>query len=302
MNKDRRIKVSEAVKEKLVSEQARTGKGPFALLKNRRDQTPPGLTASLISAWVGGFSPTAKYGHIEYVLDSYGALPSVAETVWVADGLSQKISLEKERTGVAATRLLSRASQPIPANLTVSKIISWIGNRTATARADHVQFVLDEYGRLPDGKGKPDSTRRMIAAHEKADFLKYNDLGYLPSLIFEGQTKIPVGLEINVVKRWLYAGAKRAYAEHIDFVLSRCAVLEQEAATPIRISRTMKSQLKDLMAETNCNAEMFFERFSDLPEDLTFREMNLWVYGENSRVIPADWDCVIALYQSLARA
>ena len=62
----------------------------------------------------------------------------------------ETLASERERTGITYAQLLKR-SDSAPSDLTERHIYIWL-SKSKTARADHLQFVLEAYAALPTVK------------------------------------------------------------------------------------------------------------------------------------------------------
>lgn len=110
---------------------------------------------------------------------------------------------------------MDRAGTP-PPGLTFSVLASWMYGNVATARKEHLEFVLSEWARLAE---RPEL---VTLTPEIMDTLKaYRDLdGLFPSRVVSGRN-IPRGLHPAKVSAWL-SGQRTAKREHLEFVLARC--------------------------------------------------------------------------------
>ena len=69
-----RVMITEDVRAALIAHRERTGVGASALLKGARD-IPTGLSASLVTAWIGGYIDSARKDYLDYVIARWKALP-----------------------------------------------------------------------------------------------------------------------------------------------------------------------------------------------------------------------------------
>ena len=74
-----RVMITEDVRAALIAYKERTGVGASALLKGARD-TPAGLSASLVTAWIGGYVGSARKDYLDYVIARWKALPDAEFT------------------------------------------------------------------------------------------------------------------------------------------------------------------------------------------------------------------------------
>ncbi|MEP2987859.1 MAG: hypothetical protein ABJN65_18030 [Parasphingorhabdus sp.] len=63
--------------------------------------------------------------------------------------LLEQIKLEKERTGISASRLLRSHYHLCPPELSADMIGNWLSGRTTKAYWEHVNWVLERYTAIP---------------------------------------------------------------------------------------------------------------------------------------------------------
>jgi len=69
-----RVAITEGLRATLIAHRERSGVAQSALLKGARD-LPDGLSAPLITAWIGGFVDSARKDYLDYVIARWKALP-----------------------------------------------------------------------------------------------------------------------------------------------------------------------------------------------------------------------------------
>lgn len=137
--------LTKAQQRALQREHQRTGVGPMALLRGRKDK-PAGLTAGMVNTWLNGSCTSAQPGHIAYVLARWRqASPIVA----ISDEIRTELLAHKDRTDIGAIALLRR-DEDKPDKLTPALLQTWLSGICRSARQDHLDYVLRRYRALPD--------------------------------------------------------------------------------------------------------------------------------------------------------
>ena len=150
----------------------------------------------------------------------------------LTEDLLNEIQGHIDRTLVGPHLLLKKARRPVPQGLSRPTLENWLYRRCETARADFVEFVLDEWRVLPDGdltgplprhrkvKTKPGYVE--ITPEVRAELEGFRRAKLIPGRLFQECEDVPSGLQPSMISAWVNGSAKTAKEEYLEFVLAAC--------------------------------------------------------------------------------
>ena len=137
-----------------------------------------------------------------------------------------------DRTLVGPHLLLKQTLNPVPSGLTRPTIENWLYKRCQTARADFIEFVLNEWRALPDGDLRSSLPRNRAAKTKpgyveitpeiRAELRSYREKKLIPSQLFKLVDDLPDGLQPYMVSAWINGVCKTAKEEYLNSVLNAC--------------------------------------------------------------------------------
>jgi hypothetical protein len=148
-----------------------------------------------------------------------------------------------DRTLVGPHLLLKKAHQPVPKGLNRPILENWLYRRCETARADFVEFVLEEWRALPDGdlngslprnrKARPKPGYVEITPEIRSELELYRQAKLIPGRILKERDDVPEDLQPSMISAWVNGSGKTAKEEYLDFVLKTCNMLLQNENSDI---------------------------------------------------------------------
>lgn len=222
MGQRREIKITSAIRAKLLAQKERTKVGTQKLL-NEKKSLPKGLSPAIVNRWLTGAIKSATKEHLDYVMSKWESLPSIAfDFIEITSEDFEKIHTYKKLTNMGATTFLKKVKN-IPADLTAEKINNWLSGNSKTVREDHLSFVLEKWKELAEGN----QTRIAITPEVLTRLIDYRDRGnLLPGHILKNASDKPKGLSAHIISTWLSGRVKRVRKDHLDYVLLRCKQFE----------------------------------------------------------------------------
>ncbi len=143
------IPITETLKSKLVSERARTGIGPTALMRGSVHDAdrPKTLKGQTISLWLSGKIVSARRSQLDYVLARWAALPDASdksarvpqERIIFTDEHLRLIDIYWDK-GLLPDKILQNKNAPDGLNAAI--IRTWKDRRTKSAATAYLDFVL----------------------------------------------------------------------------------------------------------------------------------------------------------------
>ncbi|MBL4622365.1 MAG: hypothetical protein JKY89_08190 [Immundisolibacteraceae bacterium] len=116
---------------------------PSLILKS--EDKPKDLSTQMISTWLSSVQRTAKKEHLDFVFAACEKLARHPQQPIVIDDKTRgDLQRYYERTGIGGVALL-KGKKKIPDGLTPDHISKWINGYTATARKDHLKYVMKLY-------------------------------------------------------------------------------------------------------------------------------------------------------------
>ena len=295
MNKSKRVTITHYQLEILKLERKRTGVSPQELLKNTENERPHGLNASLISAWLTGKVGSARSDYFGWVLKRYKAISTERTMLPISATMRSHLNTEKQRTGYGSIKLLASAVQTVPFGITNALVNSWLAGRTQRIDANHWDFIIKAFARLPDKKrAKPVKREKRVKFSDelKADLEKWRQSGLLASFLFRSIKKPPKNLTSNMVAGWLNGTSSTATKAHISFVQKHCVKFMSDPTTRVPIHNQMKITLKGLWYKLSQSGR------DELPKTLC-QKVEKYISGNASTVHPKQWQKLITKLKSV---
>lgn len=154
------------------------------------------------------------------------------ERISLTEELLSEIQEHIDRTLVGPHLLLTKASKSIPEGLSAHTLENWLYKRCETARADFVEFVLEEWRALPDGDltGPLPRNRQVIAKpgyveitpEIRSELETYRQAKLIPGRLLKECDDVPDGLQPSMISAWVNGSGKTAKEVHLKFVLAGC--------------------------------------------------------------------------------
>lgn len=215
----------------------------------------------------------------------------------ITEELRRKLRALREATYVAPAQLL-RQSANIPAGLSAKTITNWMNGTVATARGDHLQFVLDAYRALPH------YTFVDITTNERQLLQQLREQsGVGPSALLRGQRDVmPDGLSGRLIKSWLDGRTTRVRKDHLDWVIRHWRELANSTSRRINIRDEDVNAMQQERARTGVSGYTLLKIADNPPENLSVNMIYNWMNGEIRTARESDLAFVLALWRSLPDA
>lgn len=152
--------------------------------------------------------------------------------------LRNTLITEKERTGVAANKLLRGKRGVMPGGLTSSMIAGWMAGRIRTAKKHHLEWVLDAYANYIPPETPVNNTPEKIRLNDiqlaliKSE-VQRTGLGAI-DVLRHAPKPLPDGLNHQKVQRWISGDTKTAVKAHWDLIMRLYANIGDNSDHPQR--------------------------------------------------------------------
>lgn len=114
-----------------------------------RDDAPVGLNASMVGRWINKKPEFVNKKYLDFVLKVCEDMENdKSRRVKITLEVLNKLDMHKERTGIGPKVLFDQLNN-IPDGLNYSIVSNWINKTTNTAQLDYVNFVMDNWKRIP---------------------------------------------------------------------------------------------------------------------------------------------------------
>ena len=166
----RRTKLTKTIIDTLASERERTGV-TYAQLLKRSERAPHDLSERHIYIWLNK-SKTARSDHLQFVLDSYKALPTLpvadpsvralkpnlgqtptkralSPFVEITDDMRAAMQSELTRSGIRQTSLKAAISPDFD-QISLQMLRGWINGSITKARREYWDYVMKLLRQFPD--------------------------------------------------------------------------------------------------------------------------------------------------------
>lgn len=124
----------------------------------------------------------------------------------------------KRSTGCGAAAFLKWADNK-PAGLTSTTIYQWMKGNAASANAEQLNFVLENWPKMP---GKRQVTMEL-SAQLRAEEAR---TGLGPKRLLGTMDEVPKGLKAITISRWMNGDVDTAWCDHVDAVLNAYAKIK----------------------------------------------------------------------------
>lgn len=142
--------------------------------------------------------------------------------VEITEKIRKRLESEAQRTGVGASKLMRGRRKAMPQGLTSSMMTGWKIGSIATAKREHLDWVLKAYAEWMPSE-KPKSPERIRLSDEQVLHLKSEvertGLGAI-NILRHSRKALPSGLNHQKVQRWIREQTRTAQKEYWDFVLT----------------------------------------------------------------------------------
>lgn len=146
--------------------------------------------------------------------------------IHITDEVIEALLHHHHRTGVGPQKLLRGKRDIAPAGLSSSMVYNWIRRGSKTARKDHLEFILSQWGVLPDNPYQNKRYKNYKEGLKPIDPKRLEKLriirdmtGILPSKIFIHGCNPPSFLNPNIVNQWLSVEGYKARPGDVEWVL-----------------------------------------------------------------------------------
>lgn len=158
--KAKRQPITEAYRERMRQEIARTGLSPQMLLK-RRHNAPKGVTPTALSRWLSGATKAERADSLNWLVAAYAGQPDAAKPVparqrkstgdriTITDDHRMEIQIHKRRTGLTWQQIVDRIPDA-PEGLSAAVLSEWVNGHRETADKKAVHLTLELLRRLGD--------------------------------------------------------------------------------------------------------------------------------------------------------
>lgn len=155
----------------------------------------------------------------------------------LTEDLLNEIQGHIDRTLVGPHLLLKKACRPVPKGLSRPTLENWLYRRCETARADFVEFVLDEWKALPDGdrksslprnrKSAPRAGYMIVTSEVRNELESYRQMKLIPGRLIKECKDVPDGLQPSMISAWVNGSAKTARKDCLEYVLEACRTMQR---------------------------------------------------------------------------
>ncbi len=133
-----------------------------------------------------------------------------------------KLLAHRERTGISTMRLLRGKKDTLPKGLNSALVNQWLKGAIRSARPEHLNFVLVEWGKLPD---KSESMLQISEASKThlRNKLKATGLSSIRNL-FRGRNDLPEGFTEKSMRIAINPNPsmRNVNKAHYDYMLRVC--------------------------------------------------------------------------------
>ncbi len=248
----KKIIIPDEILQKLHHHWKRTNIGPEKLLK-LGSSVPRGLTSPMICQWLYKKTKTAREDHLDFVLEQWEALPeskrrtfskgrtarlpqTMQGCVEVTPEIIKQLRELRNTTGVGVNHLLKKAKD-LPEGLTIGVVSGWFNGGTATARKDHLEYMVQKWEALANS-GQEIKNRYItnkdgyepISQQDLEEMRHYRDmLNLLPGHLLKISDDVPEGLTNSMIGGWLSGVTQNTNPEFVSWVLERCRAVVKES-------------------------------------------------------------------------
>lgn len=266
----------------------RSGVGARALLRGRRKEQPEGLTARLLASWLAKTPKRARRDHLDFALSRWRVLIDHGrDRSPVTESYLKRLQRHRERSGVEPAGLFDGANG-LPEGLSLGMVRQWLGGNIASARKDHMDYVLARWSAMPDAappdpvatEPEQEDVRITLDARHREALRRYRDMRLLPGAVLGGShDDRPDGLSAAVISGWLSGRTSRAREDHLNWVLTRCATMAVSTGRRVPVTEEHRNALKAEAARTGLGQTDLLRIAGNVPDGLTAGMISQWVSG-----------------------
>lgn len=144
------------------------------------------------------------------------------ERVEITPDIRAKLNEEHIRTGQGGSALMHGKRGEYPQGLKSQMIDRWRAGTLATAKPEHLEWVLSSYREWTPQPPKPESKKLTITPDLHKQLLAEvgrTGLGAI-AILKHAPKPMPNGLNHQKVQRWITSRTQSANEEHFNFVLA----------------------------------------------------------------------------------
>lgn len=240
-----------------------------------------------------GGSAVACNEQFDAVLKQWGVNPQNVH-VKITDDIRAALFAHKERTGLTPEEFLQCGTNA-PDDLTVYILKGWLWGKTANARLDHLQYVLDTWENLPR---KPEHHLIQINKTLREELQKQKSrTGVSAISLLQQDSNKPDGVTHRLVNRWLSGMVTQAHPAHIEYVLNRWKSLPDSGR--VEITHTMRATLHAHKQRTGVGPRGLFRYMESVPEGLYYQTITAWLIGKIKSAQKSHFACVLHTWERM---
>lgn len=240
--------------ERLKAEKQRTNVGMQKLLRGARHETPPGLNASTINAWLSGDYRRVPQEQYDYVLARWAALPDASATfTQITEDLLEHFAAEKKRTDIAAYALVRNSGDP-PADLSKEKASAIVGGANKSVLTAHIDWLIEKWAALPDAPKRIPLTATMIATLQAEK--RRTGVG-VSKLINANRHILPRRIRSASIEAWMGGRYKTVKSEEYEIVRELWADL------PDASEKEICQQMAGNCPDSSCDSQKYEDSLSE---------------------------------------
>lgn len=213
----------------------------------------------------------------------------------ITEAIREKLRIERDRTGIAASALLRRTEKERPQGLSISAPGLWIRGGVSSLKPEHLEFVLSAYEACPTTRLEPETEARFKEKLQ-SEIIR---TGIRPQrLLGASCTDKPQNLRADAVIRWMKGIGPQLARPYLAYLLDRYAKLPDIPSERAPISDIFRQKLHAERERTGVSSAGLLKSASDAPDGLTTNIINSWLTGgaKSARKDHMDW--VIVAYEA----
>lgn len=284
--------ITAEIRAELNALRERVGVGVERLLR-MADDKPDDLRIAEVFRWLNGAADTARADHLDYILQSWRALPAV-RFVAISPTLRERLRELRDRTGVEPAELLEQGSTP-PDGLTPRKVEGWLRGSARRAQADHLDHVVAAWEALPARDPDPHVAEQVAAMRGLVE-----QTGVTPhALLRTHRHDVPEGLNADQVGAWLARTPLQARPDHLAFVLGRWREIAEAGTYYVPITPEIAADLSAERERTGVGPAALYREAETTPEGLGPQTVSQWMNGAQKTARRDHLDWALACWRSL---
>ena len=241
------VPFTEAMQSELKREIRRSQTTPARLFRALKGEMPKGLQSHTVLQWSRTPPQNIREAHFNWVLSQYQMLPDKAGRIPLTPKMLAQLTAAAKRTGASGHTLLQTTRGPVPDGLTPVVVNRWLSGKTANARTDHWEFVLEAYAHMPaapKGRQHVKLAKRIAISDEFVEMLQTWRLAcLLPSYILR-TPDAPPGLKPPTISNWLNGTSATALPDHLGFVASHCEAAFADPEFRVLVDKAARGDIR----------------------------------------------------------